>query len=133
MTSERGADVPRKDQCAARRAILEQAATAAPGVLGIRILWKIPIRVEHLQQVMEHVTGDHRAVAGDIELEHEVSGRVAWGGHDFYELVETVGSGDKIGAPRLDDRQYALAKCSEFRRSGGRVVIELLKVIKIRL
>ena len=77
MAGKRRTDMPWEYQRAARCACFEYAATARAGVVGIRILRKIPIRIENLQQVMEHVAGQHGVAAADIELEHEMAGRMS--------------------------------------------------------
>src|ERR1700722_15592876 len=73
MAGKRGANVPRENQCARGRAILEHAAAAESGIVGIGILREIPIRIDDLQQMMENVTRHHRTAAADIELKDEVS------------------------------------------------------------
>ncbi len=82
---------------------------------------------------MEDVAGHHRAAGADIELKHEMSRRVTGRRQNLDEFVEAVRPGDKIGAARFDDRQHAFAKRAEFRRRGGGIAIDRLKIIKIRL
>ena len=45
IAGEWGADMPGKNQRADRRTILQHAAAAHPGIVGIRILRKIPVRI----------------------------------------------------------------------------------------
>jgi len=61
---ERRADVPREHHHTGGGAILEHAAAADAGIVDIRIFGEIPVRIENLQQMMEHVAGDHRLAAG---------------------------------------------------------------------
>jgi hypothetical protein len=74
MAGKRRSDVSRKDQRAGRRRFVEYAASADARFLRVRILRKIPIRIQHLQKVMKDVAGYHGAVTADLEPEKEMPG-----------------------------------------------------------
>src|ERR1700733_15311725 len=104
----------RKHHSSGRGGLVKHAAAAYTRFRGVRILRKIPVRIENLQQVMKHIARDHAAAAADVEPEIEMSLRMTAGRQNFDEFVEAVRSGHKIGAARFDDRHDTFAEGAEF-------------------
>src|SRR6202035_2954168 len=131
MTGEREADVARENQRAGRGAIVQHAAAADAGLLDIRVLREIPVRIIDLQQVMKDVADERGAIAANVQVEDKMSGRMAAGGRNIDELVEAMRPGHQVGTSGFDHRHDAFTKRAEFRRRGCGIVVELLKIIEI--
>ena len=83
--------------------------------------------------MMKDVADERGAIAADIQVENEMSWRMAAGRHNVDEFVEAMRPGHQIGAPGLDHRHDAFAERAEFRRRGRGIAVEFRKIIEIEL